>query len=147
VLEHPRNAALKLSECQPLFFHAFRLRNAGAVLHSHSIWAVLAARLAAAAGQNEFRSRNLEMQKGLRSMGCFDRLRVPIISNTQRESQLSDSLAEAIVAHPDVDAVIVEGHGIYVWGTDWVHAKTQAECLDYLMRVAVEAHRLGLPLT
>ena len=146
VLEHPRDSSLRLSECQPLFFHAFRLRNAGAVLHIHSIWAVLAARLAAAAGVLEFRSRNLEMQKGLRGKGSFDRLRVPIIANTQRESQLSDSLAEAIVAHPDVDAVIVEGHGIYVWGTDWVQAKTQAECLDYLMRVAVEAHRLGLPL-
>ncbi len=147
VLEPPRNASLKLSECQPLFFHAYRLRNAGAVLHSHSIWAVLAARVAASAGHSEFRSRNLEMQKGLRGMGCFDRLRVPIIPNTPRESQLSDSLAEAIVANPDVDAVIVENHGIYVWGTDWVQAKTQAECLDYLMRVAVEAHRLGLPLT
>jgi 2,3,4,5-tetrahydropyridine-2-carboxylate N-succinyltransferase len=29
-----------------------------------------------------------------------------------------------------------------VWGRDWVQAKTQAECLDYLMRTAVEAHRL-----
>lgn len=146
VLEHPRNPSLRLSECQPLFFNAFRLRNAGAVLHSHSLWAVLAARLAAGSGLSEFRSRNLEMQKGLRGVGCFDRLRVPIIPNTSRESQLSESMAEAIVEHPDVDAVIVEGHGIYVWGTDWVQAKTQAECLDYLMRAAVEAHRLGLPL-
>lgn len=147
VLERPRNPALKLSECQPLFFHAYALRNAGAVLHSHSIWAVLAARLAAAAGQSAFCSRDLEMQKGLRGKGCFDLVRVPIIPNTARESQLSDSLAAAIVEHPDVDAVIVENHGIYVWGVDWVQAKTQAECLDYLMRAAVEAHRLGVPLT
>jgi methylthioribulose-1-phosphate dehydratase len=147
VLEHPRNAALRVSECQPLFFNAYRMRNAGAVLHSHSLWAVLAARLSLAGGAGvggEFRSKNLEMQKGLRGVGCFDELRVPIIPNTARESQLCESMAEAIAAYPDVDAVIVEGHGIYVWGADWVQAKTQAECLDYLLRAAVEAHRLGL---
>jgi methylthioribulose-1-phosphate dehydratase len=152
VLERPRDASLRLSECQPLFFNAYRMRDAGAVLHSHSLWAVLAARLArttapladAKSGVSEFRSKNLEMQKGLRGIGCFDELRVPIIPNTPRESQLTQSMAEAIAAYPDVDAVIVEGHGIYVWGADWVQAKTQAECLDYLMRAAVEAHRLGL---
>src|SRR5690606_29847187 len=155
VLETPRDPKLRISECQPLFFNAYRLRNAGAVLHSHSVWAVLAARLAgvssgpagpAGCGAGEFSSRNLEMQKGQRGHGCFDELRVPIIPNTARESQLSQSMAAAIEAYPDVDAVIVAGHGIYVWGRDWVEAKTQAECLDFLMRVAVEGHRLGLGL-
>ncbi|PRQ04686.1 Methylthioribulose-1-phosphate dehydratase [Enhygromyxa salina] len=145
ILERPRDPALRISECQPLFFNAFRMRDAGAVLHSHSLWAVLAARLACPdGGPGEFRSQNLEMQKGLRGVGCFDELRVPIIPNTARESQLSDSMADAIARYPDVDAVIVAGHGIYVWGRDWVHAKTQAECLDFLMRATVEAHRLGL---
>jgi methylthioribulose-1-phosphate dehydratase len=147
VLEPARDPALRISECQPLFFNAYRTRAAGAVLHSHSIWAVLAARLACPdGGPGEFVSKNLEMQKGLRGLGCFDELRVPIIRNTAREAQLCESMAEAMAAHPDVDAVIVAGHGIYVWGSDWVQAKTQAECLDYLMRAAVEAHRLGLPL-
>ncbi len=149
VLEAPRNSALRISECQPLFFNAYRSRNAGAVIHSHSVWAVLAARLAGVSsgpdgGAGEFRSRNLEMQKGLRGHGCFDELRVPIIPNTTREAQLTESMAAAIDAYPDVDAVIVAGHGIYVWGRDWVEAKTQAECLDFLMRVAVEGHRVGL---
>jgi methylthioribulose-1-phosphate dehydratase len=149
VLGRPRDPTLRISECQPLFFNAYRLRNAGAVIHSHSVWAVLAARLAgvssAADGTpGEFRSRNLEMQKGLRGHGCFDELRVPIIPNTAREAQLTQSMAAAIEAYPDVDAVIVAGHGVYVWGRDWVEAKTQAECLDFLMRVAVEGHRLGL---
>ena len=118
------------------------------MLHSHSLWAVLAARLfSPTGGPGVFRSQNLEMQKGLRGHGCFDELRVPIIANTARESELRESMAEAMEGHPQVDAVIVAGHGIYVWGHDWVKAKTQAECLDYLMRAAVEAHRLGLPFT
>ena len=145
VLRAPADPALRISECQPLFYNAYRRREAGAVIHSHSIWAVLGARLASPDGRpGLFRSRDLEMQKGLRGLGCFDELRVPIIANTARESQLRDSMDEAMAAHPDVDAVIVAGHGVYVWGRDWVQAKTQAECLDYLFRVAVEAHRLGL---
>lgn len=148
ILRQPADPSLKVSECQPLFFHAFRLRDAGAVIHSHSIWAVLAARLFAPAGQpGHFVTRGLEMQKGLRGKGCFEEVRVPIIANTRSEAELADTMGEAMRAHPDVDAVIVAGHGVYVWGRDWVQAKTQAECYDYLFRASVEAHRLGLPLT
>lgn len=144
VLRPPTNASLKVSECQPLFFNAFRLRGAGAVIHSHSLWAVLAARLASPRGEaGVFVSEGLEMHKGLRGKGCFDRVEVPIIANTPREAALTDSMAAAMQRHPDVDAVIVAGHGVYVWGSTWVTAKTQAECYDYLFRAAVEAHRLG----
>jgi methylthioribulose-1-phosphate dehydratase len=153
VLRAPVSASLKISECQPLFYNAYRERDAGAVIHSHSIWAVLAARLYCSHGAagppgeaGVFVSEGLEMQKGLRGKGCFDRVEVPIIRNTPREAELTDSMAVAMRAHPDVDAVIVAGHGVYVWGATWVSAKTQAECYDYLFRAAVEAHRLGLDL-
>ncbi len=135
---------LKMSECQPLFFNAYRLRGAGAVLHSHSVWAVLAARLFAPGGDGTFVSRDMEMQKGLRGKGCFDTVRVPVISNTARESELTEGMAAAMEAHPDVDAVLVAGHGVYVWGRTWHQAKTQAECLDYLFQAAVLAHGAGL---
>lgn len=38
IIEHPRavNNKLKISECTPLFFNAYNMRNAGACLHSHS---------------------------------------------------------------------------------------------------------------
>jgi methylthioribulose-1-phosphate dehydratase len=145
VLCPPADAGLKISECRPLFYNAFKLRNAGAVMHSHSLWAVLAARLFSPGGEpGEFVCQGLEMQKGLRGVGCFDTLRVPIIANTAREAQLTASMAAAMEAYPDVDAVLVAGHGVYVWGETWAQAKTQAECYDYLFRAAVEAERLGL---
>lgn len=145
VLCAPADPTLKISECRPLFANAFRLRGAGAVLHSHSLWAVLASRLFAERG--EFVCQGLEMQKGLRGMGCFDAVRVPIIANTARESELTASMAAAMVAYPAVDAVLVAGHGVYVWGSGWAQAKTQAECYDYLFRAVVEANRLGVRLT
>jgi len=145
VVRAPADASLRISECQPLFFNAFRDRDAGAALHSHSLWPVLAARLASPdGGPGVLRLRGFEMLKGLRGKGCFDEVSIPIIANTAREAELTDSMAAAMRAHPDVDAVIVAGHGIYVWGRDWVRAKTQAECLDWLCRAVVESHRLGL---
>lgn len=144
VLRAPRNPELKISECQPLFYSAFRQRQAGAVIHSHSIWAVLAARLfSPQGGPGELLCQGFEMQKGLRGMGSLDTLRLPIIANTARESQLLASLSAAIDAYPQVDAVLVAGHGVYIWGADWVQAKTQAECYDYLFRALVESQRMG----
>ncbi len=147
ILRRAADPALRISECTPLFFNAYRDRGAGAVLHSHSMWAVLAARLfSPEGGAARFVVQGLEMQKGLRGKGCFERVEIPIIPNTARECELTESMAAAMAAHPDVDAVMVAGHGVYVWGESWVQAKTQAECLDYLFRAVVEAHRLGLPL-
>jgi methylthioribulose-1-phosphate dehydratase len=145
VVRRPSNPALRISECQPLFFNAFRDRDAGAALHSHSLWPVLAARLASPSGeQGRLVLRGFEMLKGLRGKGCFDEVVIPIIPNTAREAELTDAMATAMAEHTDVDAVIVAGHGMYVWGRDWVRAKTQAECLDWLCRAVVESHRLGL---
>jgi len=141
VIRRPDDPSLRPSECSSLFMAAIRLRDAGAVIHSHSINAVLATRLF----DREFVVSNLEMIKGIEGMSCNDRLVVPIIENTARECDLTASLEEAIAAYPLTRAVLVRGHGVYVWGRDWIQAKTQAECYDYLFRAAVEMCRLGLP--
>jgi methylthioribulose-1-phosphate dehydratase len=145
VLKAPEFDEFRISECQPLFFAAYRERNAGAVLHSHSLWPVLAARVAVSGNRGgQLRLRGYEMLKGLRGKGCFDEVRIPIIPNTARESELTESMTAALREHPDVDAVIVAGHGMYVWGRTWIEAKTQAECLDWLAHAVVESRRLGL---
>jgi methylthioribulose-1-phosphate dehydratase len=132
VLEKPVNPALKLTACAPLFFSAFRQRNAGAVIHSHSVDALMAT----IHFGDAFRVSHVEMIKGLRGYGYHDTVEVPIIENTAEECDLADTMSEAIEANPQADAVLVRRHGIYVWGRDWQHAKTQAECYDYLFRYA-----------
>lgn len=140
VLQAPSRAELKPSACQPLFFNAFRLRDAGAVIHSHALPAMLATLLF----QNEFECTQLEMIKGIEGHGYHDRLVVPIIENTAHECDLADSMAEAIEAHPRSHAVLVRRHGVYIWGRDWVQAKTHAECYHYLFDAVVQMTRLGL---
>ena len=110
------------------------------MLHSHSMNAMLATWLFG----SHFKSVNLEMQKGIQGVGAFDTLEVPIIPNTTFESQLADSLKQAIEDNPKTHAVLVRGHGAYIWGKDWVQAKTQAECYDYLFEAAVKMKQLGI---
>jgi methylthioribulose-1-phosphate dehydratase len=141
ILTRPDDPSLRPSECSSLFLKAVVLRGAGAVIHSHSIHAVLATLLF----ESEFAVSHLEMIKGIRGMAYGDRLVVPIIDNTARECDLAGALEAAILAYPQTQAVLVRRHGVYVWGRDWIEAKTQAECYDYLFRAAVEMRRMGIP--
>lgn len=131
---------LKISACTPLFLHAYTLRGAGAVLHSHSPNACLASLLSG----RVLRVRGLEMVKGITG-GHVDVVHeVPVIDNVPHEHDLADSLRDAILAYPQSNAVLVRGHGVYTWGKDWVQTKTQAECYDYLFGMVVRLHQLGI---
>ncbi|GLI61323.1 hypothetical protein VaNZ11_003680, partial [Volvox africanus] len=138
----PPNRPPKLSECSPLFMAAYELRNAGAVIHSHSMNAVLATMLDPAA--SEFVITHVEMIKGIEGHGFYGKCVVPVIENTARECELTDRLRQAIVDYPQANAVLVRRHGVYVWGKDWIQAKTQAECYDYLFEAAVRMNAMGL---
>jgi methylthioribulose-1-phosphate dehydratase len=132
--------ALKLSACTPLFLHAYTLRGAGAVLHSHSQAVMLASILFG----RKFAVRGLEMMKGIEGGHVDELLEVPIIDNVPHEHDLSDTLKQAMLDYPKTTAVMVRGHGVYIWGRDWVHAKSQAECYDYLFAAAVRLRELGI---
>ena len=137
----PGSRQPKLSDCSPLFLHAFKQRNAGAVLHSHSICTSMATCLFE--GQSEFRISHQEMIKGIKGYGYFDELRIPIIENTAWEHELADSLGDAIRNNPKACAVLVRRHGMYVWGDTWEEAKRHGECLHYLFEVAMQMKKLG----
>jgi methylthioribulose-1-phosphate dehydratase len=139
-LNHSTTSQLKLSACAPLFLHAYQLRGAGAVLHSHSQNACLASLLLGPV----FRVRGLEMVKGIEGGHVDEAYEVPILDNMPYEHELASSLKQAILDFPRSTAVLVRGHGVYIWGRDWVHTKNQAECYDYLFAAAIRLRELGL---
>jgi methylthioribulose-1-phosphate dehydratase len=128
------------SACTPLFLNAYRMRNAGAVLHSHSENAMLVTLIY----QRVFEVTHLEMMKGVTGVGYHDRLRVPIIENTARECDLASGMAQAMREFPETHAVLVRRHGVYVWGSDWIQTKNHAECYDYLFGAALRMKSMGL---
>eukprot|EP00735_Rhodelphis_limneticus_P015523 TRINITY_DN9811_c0_g1::TRINITY_DN9811_c0_g1_i1::g.4898::m.4898 TRINITY_DN9811_c0_g1::TRINITY_DN9811_c0_g1_i1::g.4898 ORF type:complete len:264 (+),score=12.46,sp/Q54NY7/MTNB_DICDI/59.13/1e-76,Aldolase_II/PF00596.16/3.4e-42 TRINITY_DN9811_c0_g1_i1:69-794(+) len=142
VLRAPTIQGFKPSQCLPLFFNAYRIRDAGACIHTHSIHAVLATLIAGES--TELRISKIEMIKGIEGHSYDDELVVPIIENTAHERDLASSMAQAMIDYPRSNAVLVRRHGVYVWGRDWAHAKTQCECYDYLFQCYVEMAKLKL---
>ena len=143
----PAAKGFAASQCTPLFFNAYNLRNAGACIHTHSQHAVMVTLLTKG---SEFRITHQEMIKGIRigstkqNLRFFDELVVPIIDNTAEERDLTERMREAMLAYPDCNAVLVRRHGVYVWGENWSKAKTMCECYDYLFEIAVKMHAVGI---
>ncbi|XP_064555706.1 probable methylthioribulose-1-phosphate dehydratase [Drosophila montana] len=143
----PEIKGLSKSQCTPLFMLAYRHRNAGAVIHTHSQHAVMATLLWPG---KTFRCTHLEMIKGVydesdkRYLRYDEQLVVPIIENTPFERDLADSMYAAMMEYPGCSAVLVRRHGVYVWGQTWEKAKTMSECYDYLFSIAVQMKQAGL---
>jgi methylthioribulose-1-phosphate dehydratase len=148
-------------------------RGAGCCIHTHSQWAVLVTLLVERDFGKDacFEIEEIEQIKGIPkgrgkagNLGYYDRLRIPIIENTAHEEDLRESLEEAMEKYPDSYAILVRRHGMwvlarlnagngvltkgrYVWGDNVHKAKTQCESIDYILQLAVEMHKLGLPWT
>lgn len=146
----PECKKFRKSQCTPLFMQAYLLRNAGAVIHTHSKEAVMATLLYPG---KEFCVTHLEMIKGIknnsigRNYKYDEKLIVPIIENTCWEKDLEEELRTAINEYPETCAVLVRRHGVYVWGDTWQEAKTMCECYDYLFDIAVRMKQIGLDPT
>lgn len=145
IIQRRPDGPLRLTACAPLFMAAFTHRQAGAVLHAHSLDVVLASALVPPG--EPLRFTRLEMMKGLQGVGYFDVHELPVIDNTALEHQLADRMERAVLDWPAATAVIVRNHGMYVWGRDASQAKTQAECLDFLCRAKVRMHAAGIDHT
>lgn len=147
IIEEPSpSLCFKPSQCTPLFFNAFKIRDAGACIHTHSQNAVLVTLLF----DKEFRITHQEMIKGIRkgtsktNLTYYDTCIVPIIENTAQEEDLKDRMLQAIMDYPETNAVLVRRHGVYVWGESWEKAKTMTECYDYLFEMAIKMKNMNL---
>ncbi|CAH1977819.1 unnamed protein product [Acanthoscelides obtectus] len=119
----PPEKKLKKSQCTPLFMCAYTMRNAGAVIHTHSKAAVIATLLFPG---KEFKCTHLEMIKGIKNQQTGKNFRydeelvVPIIENTPFEEDLKDRLAETIRQYPHTCAVLVRRHGVMLQTSDCI---------------------------
>jgi methylthioribulose-1-phosphate dehydratase len=65
-----------------------------------------------------------------------DVVTIPVVPNDQDMRVLGDAFEEGF--RPDTPALIVARHGIYVWGADLREARHRLECLEWLLRFALE---------
>ncbi|WP_267885128.1 acireductone synthase [Streptomyces rimosus] len=112
-----------------------RLTGAGAVVHVHTVAAVAMARRRP--GGIVF--GDLEMLKGLGLPAEGATVRLPVIANSQDMAVLGDRLEAA--REPRMPAVVVAGHGLYVWGADLLQARHHAEVVQWLLELELAAGR------
>lgn len=116
-----------------------RLREAGAVLHTHSVWSnILSDAYSADAGLS---IEGYEMLKGLEGVSTHEhREWLPIIENSQDMTRLAESVEEALTQHPGAHGFLLRRHGLYTWGKDVAEAKRHVEILEFLLEIRGRTH-------
>ena len=111
-----------------------RVRGAGAVLHTHSIWSTLLSDVHA--GSGGFAIEGYEMLKGLEGVRTHEhREWLPIVENDQDVPRLAAAAAAALERHPAAHGFLIRRHGLYTWGADLREAVRHVEILEFLLAV------------
>ncbi len=109
-----------------------RLRGAGAVLHTHSVWTTVVSDLHAGGGGLGI--EGYEMLKGLQGVGSHEhREWIPIIPNDQNMSRLAGTVAKTLAERGDAHAFLLCRHGLYTWGDTLADAERHVEILEFLL--------------
>jgi methylthioribulose-1-phosphate dehydratase len=109
-----------------------RLRGAGAVLHTHSMWSTLLSdRYAADRG---LAIEGYEVLKGLQGVTTHDhREWIPIIENDQDMTRLAGAVRDVLARHPASHAFLLRKHGMYTWGDTLSQAARHVEIVEFLL--------------
>ena len=117
-----------------LHLELVKARGAGAVLHTHSVWATILSERHRDHGGLTI--EGLEMLKGLDGVTTHEHQEwVPILANDQDMGRLSSRLRGALAGHSAAHAVLLSGHGLYTWGRTIADAERQVEILEFLFEV------------
>jgi methylthioribulose-1-phosphate dehydratase len=109
-----------------------RLRGAGAVLHTHSVWGTIASDLHAGAGGVAI--DGYEMLKGLQGVASHvHREWIPIIDNDPDMPRLARRVRDTLGAHGSAHAFLLRQHGLYTWGDTLADARRHVEILEFLL--------------
>ena len=112
--------------------------NAGAVLHTHSVWSTVLSRSHAA--QGGIALEGFEMLKGLEGVRTHKhREWLPILENSQDMVELGDRVSKTLRATPGIHGFLLKEHGLYTWGANLQEAKRHVEILEFLMEVLVRS--------
>ncbi len=117
-----------------------RLRAAGAVLHTHSVWSNILSDTYSTNGGLSI--EGYEMLKGLEGVSTHEHAEwLPIVENSQDMTELAASVEDALNQHSHSHGFLLRRHGLYTWGKDLAEAKRHVEILEFLLEVLGRTHR------
>lgn len=109
-----------------------RARQAGAVLHTHSVWSTLLSEGTEAG----VAIKDYEMLKGLEGVRTHEhREWLPILENTQDWRAAGPQVESLLAAEPAAHGFLIRRHGLYTWGRDLAAAERHVEILEFLLEV------------
>lgn len=115
-----------------------RCMNAGAVLHTHSVWSTVLS--CTHTSWDGVSIEGYEMLKGLKGVQSHKHHEwLPILENSEDMIEFSQRISTIIRTYPDIHGFLVRGHGLYTWGDDLREAKRHVEILEFLMEVLVRS--------
>ena len=107
-------------------------RNAGAVMHTHSIWSTFLSDRGARDGGVAI--EGYEMLKGLDGVATHEhREWIPVIDNDQDIPRLSLVVRRVLAEHPGCHGFLLRRHGLYTWGATLPDAVRHVEILEFLL--------------
>jgi methylthioribulose-1-phosphate dehydratase len=119
-----------------------RVRGAGAVLHTHSVWSTLVSDAFASDGGMSL--EGFEMLKGLEGVHTHEhREWLPILENCQDVTRLAQMIEVALNQNPAAHGLLLRRHGLYTWGQSLAEAKRHVEILEFLLEVTGRTHTAG----
>ena len=119
-----------------------RVRGAGAVMHTHSVWSTLLSEAFAEDGQ--ICIEGFEMLKGLANVRTHQHCEsLPVIENSQDMKALARVLEETLEKYPECHGVLLRRHGLYTWGRDLLEARRHVEILEFLLEVTGRTHQVN----
>jgi len=102
----------------------------GAVLHTHSLNSVLAARKAGV----EIHLAGLELLKAFPGVDShLGSLAVPVFDNDQDIERLAAAVESHMQSGDQGHAYLIRGHGLYTWGEDIHSCLMQLEAMEFLL--------------
>ena len=119
-----------------------RVRQACAVLHTHSLWSTLLSD--AGAPDGGLGIEGYEMLKGLEGVHTHQhREWLPILDNSQDWPAQTPLVERMLRQHGDAHGLLLRGHGLYTWGRDLTAASRHLEILEFLLEVT--GRKRGIP--
>jgi methylthioribulose-1-phosphate dehydratase len=111
-----------------------KVREAGAILHTHSVWSTIVSDLRAP--QQGLWIEGYEMLKGLEGVRShLHREWLPIFENDQDMTRLGGVIETGLAEYPAAHGFLLRGHGLYTWGKTLEQAKRHLEILEFMLEV------------
>ena len=111
-----------------------------AVLHTHSLNQTVAGRVLAHEGAIRF--EGYELLKAFAGVGTHETsVDLPVFANTQDMAELVRAVDSRLARKERLFGYLIEGHGIYAWGTDLADALRHLEAFDFLLGCEMELRR------